>query len=42
MREALAGPGRGTSVGSSNSIPADRAATLAAQRAELEAKLKSL
>jgi len=42
LREALAGPGRGTSVGSSNIIPSDRAATLAAQRAELEAKLKSL
>ena len=42
LREALAGPGRGTSVGSSNTIPPDRAATLAAQRAELEAKLRAL
>ena len=42
LREALAGPARGNSVSSSNTATADRAATLAAQRAELETKLKSL
>jgi FtsZ-binding cell division protein ZapB len=42
LREALAGPARGTSVGSSNAMTADRAAAIAARRAELEAKLKSL
>jgi len=42
LRDALGGPGRGNSVGSSNTITGDRAATLAAHRAELEAKLKSL
>jgi hypothetical protein len=42
LREALAGLARGTSVSSGNTATADRAATLAAQRAELETKLKSL
>jgi hypothetical protein len=42
LREALAGPGRGNSVSSSNTITSDRAAVLASRRAELEAKLKSL
>lgn len=42
LREALAGPGRGSAVSSSNAITSDKAAALATQRAELEAKLKSL
>lgn len=42
LREALAGPARGNFVGSTTTITSDRAATLATQRAELEAKLKSL
>ncbi len=42
LREVLAGPARGNSAGSGNTITSDRAATLATQRAELEAKLKSL
>lgn len=42
LREALAGPGRGNAVSSSNTITSDKAAALATQRAELEAKLKSL
>ena len=42
LREALAGPGRGNAVSGGNTITSDRAATLATQRAELEAKLKSL
>jgi hypothetical protein len=41
LRDAFAGPGRGSSVSSSNITPGDRAA-VATQRAELEAKLKSL
>ncbi|MFL6280957.1 MAG: hypothetical protein ACJ731_12655, partial [Vicinamibacterales bacterium] len=42
LREAISPPGRGNSVSGNNVPIADRAANLAAQRAELETRLRSL
>jgi hypothetical protein len=42
LREAISAAGRGGPASSSNTVTGDRAATLTAQRGELEAKLKTL